>query len=80
MRDPPLEGTGGSPSSRKWAEQRFQAAHAAGIFNRALVEASQLCGCTFCLATFPASEVTSWCDPRPMPDRTALCPRCEIDC
>jgi hypothetical protein len=43
------------------------------------VETSQLCGCTFCLAIFPAAEVTSWCDPRPMPDRTALCPRCGID-
>lgn len=33
------------------------------------------CGCYHCLETFEAIEVVDWTDQ----DRTALCPRCNID-
>jgi hypothetical protein len=76
---PGAAGTGGAPRTRPWAEDRLQRAHDASIFNRSLVAASSRCGCFYCLSIFPATAVTSWCDPRPMPDLTALCPRCGID-
>jgi hypothetical protein len=36
---------------------------------------SEICGCFYCLATFPPGEVTRWIDG----DRTAICPKCDID-
>jgi hypothetical protein len=45
------------------------------MMNRAEIAASELCGCFYCLATFPPDQVQEWCDD----GQTALCPRCGID-
>ena len=74
-----VTGTGGAPGTRPWAEDRLQRAHKASIFNRKLVASSSRCGCFYCLASYPTTEVVDWCDPRPMPDWTALCPLCGMD-
>ena len=50
-------------------------AHARSSRHRAEVEASVTCGCFYCLATFPPSEVRDWWDG----GDTAVCPRCGID-
>lgn len=50
-------------------------AHKHRIRHRAEVEASTLCGCFYCLATFPPADITQWCDEQ----STALCPKCGID-
>jgi hypothetical protein len=64
-----------------------EAAHPHSIRHRSEVEASGVCGCFYCLAVFPPSEVTEWIDwPADTPagaenarGQTALCPRCSID-
>jgi hypothetical protein len=50
-------------------------AHDACFRNRDAVLRSELCGCFFCLAIFPPSEIEEWCDD----DETAICPHCDID-
>jgi hypothetical protein len=65
----------------------IEAAHRHSIRHRAELEASESCGCFFCLAIFPPAEITEWIDaPRGTPaeleealGQTALCPRCGID-
>lgn len=65
----------------------LEAAHEHSTGHRAELAASDLCGCFYCLATFPPFEVTEWIDwpadtPREAENargRTALCPRCGID-
>ena len=50
--------------------------------HRHLVERATGCGCFYCKAMFPASEIELWCDdPEGGLDKgtTALCPRCGID-
>ncbi|MBX3635118.1 MAG: cytoplasmic protein [Rubrivivax sp.] len=52
--------------------------------NRAEVEASTLCGCFYCVQTFPPAEIVAWGgldasnfdDPDAAAGGTALCPRC----
>lgn len=51
------------------------AAHKRSIRHRAEIEASTICGCFYCLATFPPSEIAEWIDD----GQTALCPRCPVD-
>lgn len=43
--------------------------------HRAEVEASEACGCFYCLEVFPPTEIGSWWDD----GQTAVCPRCGID-
>jgi hypothetical protein len=43
--------------------------------HRAELEASQLCGCFYCLSTFRPEEITEWVDE----DQTAICPICPVD-
>lgn len=50
-------------------------AHKHSANHRAEIEASSLCGCFYCCATFKPAEIEEWVDD----DRTALCPRCGID-
>jgi hypothetical protein len=39
-----------------------------------------LCGCFYCRAIHPPSEITEWVDEDPAGGgQTALCPRCGID-
>ena len=50
------------------------------IGHRRAVLAADLCGCFYCLFTFPPSSIVEWVD---FDDdgvgQTALCPRCGID-
>ncbi|OGB06576.1 MAG: hypothetical protein A3E25_20355 [Burkholderiales bacterium RIFCSPHIGHO2_12_FULL_69_20] len=60
------------------------AAHRHTTNNRAEVEASALCGCCYCMQTFPPSEIVAFTgldmdnldDPDAADAETALCPRC----
>lgn len=53
----------------------FSAAHQRSIYHRAEVLASEVCGCFYCLKTYPPSEIAEWTDD----GDTALCPKCGID-
>lgn len=53
-------------------------AHRFSSRHRADIEASTVCGCFYCLKTFPPSEVTEWME-EGGDGETALCPRCGID-
>jgi hypothetical protein len=50
-------------------------AHKYCTLHRAEVEGSPLCGCFYCFATFPPTDISEWIDD----GQTALCPKCEID-
>jgi hypothetical protein len=50
-------------------------AHKWAVRNRSDLQKSNLCGCFYCLAVFPANEVQNWIDD----GETALCPKCGID-
>lgn len=54
-------------------------AHRHSIRHREEVLASDLCGCFYCLAIFPPSEIEDWVDEWEGVGQTALCPRCGID-
>lgn len=51
------------------------AAHKHCIRHRAEIEASQVCGCFYCLSMFPPAEIVEWIDD----GQTALCPKCPVD-
>ncbi|GAB3357535.1 hypothetical protein GCM10027430_26920 [Lysobacter tyrosinilyticus] len=63
------------------------AAHTKSSNHREEIESSPLCGCFYCLETFPSSAIEDWVDwPEGTPEElelsagtTALCPRCGID-
>lgn len=55
----------------------YRSAHRACSCNRAVVENSALCGCFYCLAVYPASEVSVWIEDDG--GDTAECPMCGID-
>lgn len=46
------------------------------MYNKTVIEKSQLAGCYYCCCTFQASEVYEYVDEN---DDTALCPKCGID-
>ncbi len=50
-------------------------AHKPSIRHRAELEASNICGCFYCLSNYPPSEITQWIDD----GQTALCPKCPVD-
>lgn len=54
-------------------------AHEYSINHRSEVLASDVCGCFYCKATFPTSQITEWTDDVNGEGQTALCPRCGID-
>lgn len=43
--------------------------------HRAELNASQICGCFYCCATYQAQAIQEWTDN----DQTAICPECGID-
>lgn len=51
-------------------------AHKHSIRNRRELEASECCGCFYCLAIFKSEEIERWLNEG---DGTALCPHCQID-
>ncbi len=38
-----------------------------------------MCGCFYCLTTFPPTAISDWVDEQDEPSSTALCPHCGID-
>lgn len=54
-------------------------AHRHSSRHRDEVMGSELCGCFYCLATFPPSEIAAWTDEWEGVGQTAICPRCGID-
>lgn len=60
------------------------AAHRHSVDNRAEIEASRVCGCFYCLQTFPPTEIVAWTGldvsdfehPEAATSGTALCPHC----
>jgi hypothetical protein len=63
----------------------FILAHKHSSRHRPELMASRVCGCFYCLATFPADEIKRWIDDNIDPStpkengQTARCPRCGID-
>jgi hypothetical protein len=53
----------------------LRAAHKHCIRHRAELEASEICGCFYCLSTFSPSAISEWIDD----GQTALCPKCPVD-
>jgi hypothetical protein len=51
------------------------AAHEHCSLNRAELERSERCGCFYCFAIFPPSQIVEWIDDR----QTAICPECPVD-
>jgi len=68
-------------------DPQLLAAHARASEHRAEIEASTVCGCFYCLATFEPSDIGEWVDAPKDPvtgaptgeGETALCPHCGID-
>ena len=50
-------------------------AHRHCILHRSELMDSDICGCFYCISTFPASEIEIWTDN----GQTAICPKCGID-
>jgi hypothetical protein len=50
-------------------------AHRHSARHRKEIEASELCGCFYCLAIFAPKEIVDWIDD----GNTAICPRCPVD-
>lgn len=65
-------------TSRKSAEETpdIVRAHEFSTHHRADIEASDICGCFYCLKTFPPAEITEWWD---RDGQTPVCPKCGID-
>ena len=58
----------------------FVKAHDHCTSNRSEVLASGRCGCFCCCQTFPAMEISEWCDDQTDGvGQTALCPKCGVD-
>lgn len=58
-----------------WERNSVEKAHAHCGNNRAALNKSDTCGCFYCLAIYPPSEITEWIDH----GNSALCPKCGID-
>ena len=56
-------------------DSHLELAHKHSSQHRAELEASEVCGCFYCMSTFPLTEITVWIDD----GQTALCPRCPVD-
>lgn len=55
------------------------AAHRHSIRHREETLTSEVCGCFYCLAVFPTSEINEWVNTQDGIGQTALCPKCGID-
>ena len=55
-------------------------AHAHSANHRSEIEASEKCGCFYCLDIYPPNSITEWVDENEQGiGTTAICPRCGID-
>jgi hypothetical protein len=59
--------------------QQYRRAHGHSSGHRADVLASSLCGCFYCLAVYPPSEIVEWFDEPGDQGQTAICPKCGVD-
>ena len=50
-------------------------AHKHSSNHRAELKVSDVCGCFYCLSTFPPNTIVEWIDD----EQTALCPKCSVD-
>jgi hypothetical protein len=50
-------------------------AYKKSINHRQDIENSGICGCFYCLQTFPPSKIRHWTDN----EKTAICPLCNVD-
>lgn len=58
----------------------YKQAHKHSLNHRKEVEASQNCGCFYCLSIFLPSQIKEWVDEDEEDmGTTALCPKCGID-
>ena len=57
----------------------IQQAHAHSSNHRGEVIESSSCGCFYCCAVFPPSQIEEWVDEVHGEGQTALCPRCGVD-
>ena len=53
-------------------------AHDASSSHEDVLGRSDVCGCFYCLKTFPPSAIAEWVE-EPGGGRTAVCPHCGID-
>jgi hypothetical protein len=60
-------------------EESLKAAHRHSIRHREEIFSSDLCGCFYCLRTFPPSEIEDWIKEPKGGGMTAMCPGCGID-
>ena len=65
------------------AGYNFKQIHSECGWHEEAIQKNIVCGCFYCLSTFPPSEIEEWVDepedcPRG-PGRTAICPSCGID-
>jgi hypothetical protein len=63
----------------KASEPAYIKAHQHSSRHRDEILGSDICGCFYCIRTFPPAEVTKWCDFQNGIGATALCPHCGID-
>jgi hypothetical protein len=59
--------------------RELERAHDHSWANRQEVMQSELCGCFFCLETFPPGQITEWAEDENDEKNVALCPYCQID-
>jgi hypothetical protein len=58
----------------------LKVAHKSSSGHRKQVEESEVCGCFYCLSTFPPKSIEEWVDDdKDGIGQTALCPKCGID-
>jgi hypothetical protein len=61
------------------SEPDYIQAHKHSIRHRAEILASEICGCFYCLATFPPEDIDIWVDEENAVGQTAICTECGID-
>jgi len=66
-------------------KEKTEGAHSHSANHRKEIEASEHCGCFYCLEIFKTIEINEWCDVykdaigEEAYGHTALCPKCGID-
>jgi len=55
-----------------------EAAHKFSSNHRHQLQESAICGCFYCLAIYPPSQIKEWTDEVDRIGQAALCPRCGI--
>jgi hypothetical protein len=62
----------------KYSTEYLLSAHDASFASKESILLSNVCGCFYCLSTFPPDEITEWVLERDNTE-TAVCPKCNID-